>query len=67
MQIGPLQLLQARQAQLDAGRQYTETLRNYWVARADLERAVGGRLDVATTATQPAVLEPSKPTQNHEH
>lgn len=67
MQIGPVQLLQARQAQLDAGRQYTETLRNYWVARSDLERAIGGRLRATASATQPAVLEPLKPIQTHEH
>lgn len=67
MQIGPFQLLQARQAQLDAGRQYTETLRNYWVARSDLERAVGGRLITASTSTQPAVIEPQPPSEKHEH
>lgn len=67
MQIGPAQLLQARQAQLDAGRQYTETLRNYWVARSDLERAVGGRLATASTATQPTVIEPPPPSGKHEH
>lgn len=58
MQIGPFQLLQARQAQVEAGRQYIETLRNYWVAHADLERAVGGRLPAGSPSTQPAVVEP---------
>ncbi len=47
MQIGPVQLLQAKQAELEAGSHYIEALRNYWIAFADLERAVGGRLDLA--------------------
>lgn len=58
MQIGPFQLLQARAAQVDAGRQYIETLRNYWVARAELERAVGGRLPTESPSTQPTTIEP---------
>ncbi len=44
MQIGPAQLLLAKQAELQAGAGYVEALQSYWVARADLERAVGGRL-----------------------
>lgn len=56
MQIGPSQLLQAKQGELEAGRAYVETLKSYWVARADLERAVGGRLPspshVQTTTPQ---------------
>lgn len=45
MQIGPFQLLQAKQAELDTGRQYIEALRNYWVAVVELEHSVGGRLE----------------------
>ena len=41
---GPYDLLFARQNELAAERGYIEALRDYWVARADLERAVGGRL-----------------------
>lgn len=67
MQIGPFQLLLAKQAQVDAGRQYIETLRDYWVARADLEHAVGGRLEAAATFPQPAVIEPPPPTETDEH
>ncbi len=41
---GPYDLLLARQNELAAERGYIEALRDYWIARADLERAVGGRL-----------------------
>ncbi|HKQ47550.1 MAG TPA: TolC family protein [Phycisphaerae bacterium] len=75
MQIGPIQLLQARQAQLDAGRQYIESLRNYWVSRAELERVVGGRLPTSSPTMQPTGTEPSgqqshepeRQTQEHGH
>ena len=44
MQIGPIQLVQAKRAQIDVGRRYVETLSEYWTARTELERAVGGEL-----------------------
>lgn len=44
MILGPLQLFQLKQAEIDAGREYIEELRNYWVARAELEHALGGRV-----------------------
>jgi cobalt-zinc-cadmium efflux system outer membrane protein len=45
MQIGLYQLLAAKQAEVEAYRAYIESLRDYWMARADLEMAVGGRVD----------------------
>ena len=52
MLAGVFQLLQAKRDQIDAAAQYVQSLRNYWMARAELARAVGGRLPsvVATTA-----------------
>ncbi|WP_199738900.1 TolC family protein, partial [Corallococcus sp. CA054B] len=44
MQIGLPALLIARREQVEAWRAYLETVRDYWMARADLERLVGGRL-----------------------
>jgi cobalt-zinc-cadmium efflux system outer membrane protein len=44
MLIGVYQLLQAKQDEIDAYRGYIEAVMDYWVARADLERAVGGQL-----------------------
>ena len=50
MQVGVFQLLQAKQAQIDAGRAYLEVLKDYWLAKADLEGAVGGTLSSVAPA-----------------
>ncbi|HEY0931198.1 MAG TPA: TolC family protein, partial [Gemmatimonas sp.] len=44
MAVGVFGLLQARQAEIAAGQEYVDALRDYWIARAELERAVGTRL-----------------------
>src|SRR5262249_1304801 len=48
MRLGVYQLLQAKQNEIDSYRQYIEAVRDYWIARADLERAVGTRLALAS-------------------
>ena len=48
MLLGVYQLLQAKQAEFDAYREYIEALRDYWIARSDLERAVGAPLTPPT-------------------
>ena len=47
MQIGPIQLVQAKREQIEAGERYIETLTEYWTSRTELERAVGGELSIA--------------------
>jgi len=44
MLVGVFQLLQVKRDQIEAGSQYVTALRDYWTARAELERAIGGRL-----------------------
>ena len=44
MQIGVFDLLRDRQQQIEAGAQYVELLREYWIARADLLHLLSGRL-----------------------
>lgn len=44
MLVGTYQLLETRSDQIDARRDYVEALRDYWVARSELELAIGGRL-----------------------
>lgn len=44
MLLGIFQLLQAKQAEIETYRQYIEAVRDYWSARVELERAVGGRI-----------------------
>ena len=55
MVIGVFQLLQAKRDEIETGRRYVEALTDYWVARTELERAVGGELAFAT-APLPAPL-----------
>lgn len=47
MQIGVFQLLQARRDQIETGRRWVATLTDYWLARTELERALGGELPPA--------------------
>jgi cobalt-zinc-cadmium efflux system outer membrane protein len=54
MQATVHDLLQARSNELTAREGYVEAVRDYWIARADLERAVGGRLPRLGPATRPA-------------
>jgi cobalt-zinc-cadmium efflux system outer membrane protein len=44
MLIGAFDLLQAKRDQVEAGRQYLDSLRDYWIARAELEQIASGRL-----------------------
>ncbi len=52
MLLGFYQLLEAKQSQVEAYRGYVTSLRDYWAARAELERTVGGRI----TARAPAAV-----------
>ena len=45
MQISLSDLLRAKQEEVNAARQSVEAQRDYWVARAELEKAVGGSLN----------------------
>jgi outer membrane protein, heavy metal efflux system len=51
MFLGMYQLLTAKQGEMDARRGYLEALRDYWSARAELARAVGGTLPEQPTRT----------------
>jgi outer membrane protein, heavy metal efflux system len=53
MLLGAYQLLAAKQNEVDAYREFIEALRDYWIARADLERAVASAI--------PSELQPSEP------
>ncbi|MGZ9187773.1 MAG: TolC family protein, partial [Candidatus Binatia bacterium] len=44
MQLGPIQLLRAREQQIETGAAYVEVLRDYWLARTDLAQLLSGRL-----------------------
>lgn len=44
MQLGPFQLLQARERQIETAVAYIEALREYWLARGDAGQLMSGRL-----------------------
>jgi cobalt-zinc-cadmium efflux system outer membrane protein len=44
MNTSVFQLLIARRDQIEAGRSYVESLREYWLAKADLEQLLAGRV-----------------------
>jgi cobalt-zinc-cadmium efflux system outer membrane protein len=58
MLLGVYQLVQVRQEQVNTYREYLESVRDYWIARSDLERVLGGRL--STAAPAPAATSPSE-------
>jgi cobalt-zinc-cadmium efflux system outer membrane protein len=53
MLIGAYQLLAAKQNEINAYREFIEALRDYWIARADLQRAVGGAMPSGSPAAPP--------------
>ena len=44
MQLGPFQLLNAREQQIETAVAYIEALREYWLARGEIEQLLAGRL-----------------------
>lgn len=82
MLLGVYQLLLAKQSEFATYQEYIEAVRDYWIARSDLERAVGARPGPAArsaapaaspspkrqpSAAFPAVLPSSSPSPTHEH
>jgi cobalt-zinc-cadmium efflux system outer membrane protein len=47
MLIGAYQLLQAKRDEIEAYQGYIEAVRDYWIARSEMERATGGRIPEA--------------------
>jgi outer membrane protein, heavy metal efflux system len=44
MQFSPYELFLAKSQEMEAERSYIDTVRDYWITRAKLERTVGGKL-----------------------
>jgi cobalt-zinc-cadmium efflux system outer membrane protein len=57
MGIGVFQLLEAKRAQIQVGSAFIEVLRDYWLARADAEQLLAGRLPRAELGAEPLVRE----------
>ena len=56
MQIGVVQLLREREQQIETSVAYVDALREYWLARADLEQMSSGRLPASRGVVQRAGL-----------
>jgi cobalt-zinc-cadmium efflux system outer membrane protein len=57
MQVGAFQLLQAKRDQIQTGQIYLELLREYWIARTDLQLILdGGSSSIARSERAPAVI-----------
>lgn len=72
MLLGVFQLLQAKRDEVNASREYLEALRDYWIAYAELERTVGGKLRVPESTVGPASssipsTEKEVPESPHQH
>ncbi len=71
MLIGVYQLIQAKQSEFEAYREYIEALRDYWIARSDLERAIGGRIEGASSSPSAgpgtSTVAPPPPAHSHSH
>ncbi len=69
MQKSSFELLAAKEREARAERNTVETVRDYWLARVALERAVGGRIDGAmkptTTSVKPSSAEMKDAHPNH--
>jgi len=72
MLLGVYQLIQAKQSEVNAYREYIESVRDYWIARGEVERAVGGSLAIvdsgaAVTPAQPAPTDAPTPASGVHH
>jgi cobalt-zinc-cadmium efflux system outer membrane protein len=65
MQVSTFELLQAKSAEIEAERAVVEALRDYWVARGELEKAAGGSLKPARVV--PAGKAPAQRSGVHVH
>jgi outer membrane protein, heavy metal efflux system len=67
MQLGPFQLLRAREQQIQTAVAYIEALRDYWLARGDLELLLSGRLPGSNAMQARTVRSQTAMTQREGH
>lgn len=71
MLMDTFDLLAAKRAESDAYRAYLAAIRDYWITRAELERAVGGRLPSSNGAGDaegsPSSVEPARRPEDAQH
>jgi outer membrane protein, heavy metal efflux system len=68
MLLGVYDVLLARQNQFNAQRDYIETLKSYWLAKTELEHALGGiSLGINATPQQPEMKSDTPPADHKHH
>jgi cobalt-zinc-cadmium efflux system outer membrane protein len=67
MQLGPFQVLRAREQQIQTAVAYIEALRDYWLARADLGQLLSGRLPSSGAAPARATSGQTRMNQSEGH
>ena len=67
MLLGIYDLLLAKQGQLNSARDYIMASRDYWIARAELERAVGGRLPAGFSTPAASAAPSNVGGEPHQH
>jgi cobalt-zinc-cadmium efflux system outer membrane protein len=67
MLVGVYQLLDAKREEIEAGRAWVESLRDYWVSRVALERALGTELPAGSAPPAPANVPAPEPSAPHHH
>lgn len=63
---GVYRLLTARREEFSAHKMAVETLREYWIERAELEKMIGDPLPVSSTAMPESSSKP-EPSEHHQH
>jgi cobalt-zinc-cadmium efflux system outer membrane protein len=66
MQKSSYELLAAKEREQNAERGYVEALRDYWIARAELEKAAGGRLSSEAGPSPTPMKKDSRPQEEHQ-
>jgi cobalt-zinc-cadmium efflux system outer membrane protein len=65
MLVSVFQLLQAKQSEIDSGREYVEAVTDYWEVKTELERVVGGYFK--KTGNETSSESEAAPANNHQH
>jgi len=58
MQLGPIELLRAREQQIEAAANYVAALRDYWMAYGDYQQLMTGRVPQSNGMSRSATLKP---------
>jgi len=67
MQLGPLQLIRAKEQQIETAVAYIETLHEYWLARAEIGQILSGRLPSVNALPATGTSGPTRMNESEGH